>query len=376
VLIALALAVVAGVALGRIVGPRGGTTPAATRDVDVGAARLVVPGDWRTARLRSAGIPGLDPATTAVLSPYSGAPARAIVMMAPIDDPSLLPHALRAAAAGVVPQHGTTRLAGRPAWLYSDLLSAPGDRTMDITVMPTSAGVLAVACVAPITWSSAGGDCASMVQAVGVRGAGTLAPSADLALRVRLQRALTTLDAVRVRARAGLGRAATPAAQASWARELASANGAAAASLRPVAGAAGKPLLRRLSDTAHAYSRLALAATAGARNAFSSARHAVDRAEARLSQSVASLTAPRPVPASPKRAARAPAATGSSGSAGSSGASGSARSGGSTRWPEIVLLVLLLAAVLGGIGIRTLQGRRSSSWWEVRTADSRRRTPR
>jgi hypothetical protein len=360
----IALAVLAGAWIGHLAGSGGRAAPAATRLVDVGGARLVVPADWQTAPLRSAGIGGLDPATTAVFVTYEGAPARAIVTLAPIDDASLLPPALRTATAEPAPRAQTTRLAGHPAWLYSDLRTASGDRTMDVTVLPTTAGALAVACVSPTAWSASGSECAAPVEAVGLRAAGTLVPSRDLALRLRLPAVLETLDAVRVHARDELGRAATPAAQARWAGKLTRGYGAAADSLRPVAGTAGAALVRRLRDAARAYSRLALAATIGSPYAFSAARDAIHRAEARLTASVATLNPPRPVRAPPSRPARVPVATGSP---------------GPTTWPEVVALAVVIAALLACLAIRIAQGRASRSWWEggtLRTAGSRRRTPR
>jgi hypothetical protein len=344
----VALAALAGAWIGTLVGSRGGTARAATRHVDVGAARLVVPGDWRAAPVRSAGIAGLDPASTAVLEPYSGAPSRTIVTVAPIDDASLLPRPLRAAAAVPLPPARPTRLAGLRAWLYAGLRMASGDRTMNVTVLPTTAGAIAVACVSPIAWSPAGGQCASSVEAVGLRAAGTLTPSPDLALRLRLSPVVATLDAVRVRARAGLRHAATPATQARWARALARADRAAAVSLRPVAGAA---LLQALAGTARAYERLAAAATAGSAGAFSGARREIDRAEAGLAASLAGPTTTRPKPAASSRPVRPAPAAGSS--------------AGPTRWPVVVALALLLVALLAGVGIRTLQGRASRSWWGV-----------
>jgi hypothetical protein len=366
-LAAIALAVLAGAWIGQQAGSGGRAAPAATRDVDIGPARLLVPADWRRAPLRGAGIAGLDPAGTAVFTPYSGAPSQAIVTLAPIDDPSLLPGALRAVTAGAASPAQTTRLAGRPAWLYSDLRTASGDRTMDVTVLPTTAGVIAVACVSPTAWSAAGGECAAPVQGVGLRGAGTLVPSRDLALRLRLPRVLDALDAVRVRAREELRRAATPPAQARWARKLARADRAAAASLRTVAGTAGADLLRSLSGAARAYSQLALAAMIGSPDAFSAARSAIDRAEAGLTASVASRTAPRPVRAPPHR----PARTRSRAAAGSAAVP--------TNWPEIAALAVVIVVLLACLGIWTVQRRASRSWWEggtLRTAGSRRRTPR
>jgi hypothetical protein len=281
-----AAAVLAGLAVARALAPE---RPAATtRIVHAGAARLVVPSAWRTVGVHDAAVSGLAPQATAAFAPSPGMPWRVAVTVTPPDDPSLLPSAVLKALRGPVPQPTRTHLAGRRAWLYSGLVTGPRDWLTDVTVLPTTAGVLAVLCESPATaWSA--GACAGSAEAMSLRGGPTLVPSADLALQMRLRPVVSKLDEARVRGRAALRRARTPAAQARWARLLAHEHRFAAASLRPVAPPSRASLLEELASTARAYSDLARAIQAGSAHSFSAARRRVDRAELGLARRVDSL---------------------------------------------------------------------------------------
>jgi hypothetical protein len=263
---------------------------AASRIVQAGAARLVVPSAWRTVGVHDAGVSGLAPQATAVFAPSPGMPWRVAVTVTPPDDPSLLPSAVRNALRGPVPQPTPTQLGGRRAWLYSGLVMRARDWLTDVTVLPTTAGVLAVLCGSPATAWSAGG-CAGSAEAISLRAGPTFVPSADLALQMRLESVLSKLDEARVLGRAALRRARTPAAQARWVRLLAREHRLAAAALRPVARPSRASLLEPLEGTARAYSDVARAIRIGSAQGFSEARRRVDRAELRLAREVESLAA-------------------------------------------------------------------------------------
>ena len=281
--VAVAL-LLAGVWAGGAVRPAGPPPPSPTRTVAAGRATLRVPGDWRPEAVRDARIADLASARTAVLRPSSGQPARVVLTTQPVDHASLLPHALRSALAGPIPSPRRTSLLGRPAWLYAGLPTTDA-QLMDVTLLPTTVGMLAIACVSPARVGQSAKDCAASVTWLSLPGARTLAPTPDLAFRLRLPAVLATLDRARVRDRAALRRALTRAAQARWARSLARAHREAAASLRLLAGPATGALLAALSDAASAYSGLARAAGALA------ARQDVERAEARLTSALARLSA-------------------------------------------------------------------------------------
>jgi len=205
-----------------------------------------------------------------------------IVMVAPPADRSLVPPAMRKLVRDLGRGPRGARLAGHPAWQYSALRARKSARAFDVTVLPSTAGVLGIAC-ASTGWSyDASTDCASSILSVSMGGARILAPAGDLALRLRLPRVLATLDQARVRRRTALRRAATAARQARLARDLARDHVAAVDSLRPVAGRAGASLVDRLSDAADAYLALARAANLGSASRFDAARGDVRSAEARL----------------------------------------------------------------------------------------------
>ena len=284
-IIAVALvAVGAAIAVGRLMGTAAAPVPAveaAQRSVRAGAAELSVPRRWAPATLRSAAIPGLAPALTATLASSPGLGARVVVTLAPGADPSLVPAALRASLAGRLPAPRATNIAGRPAWLYAGL-ALPDRRQMDVSVVPTSAGVLAVACVAPsFAWSAAFG-CADEVRALRLPGASFFAPARNLSFRLHLPAVAAALDRARVAGRQALRAARTRPGQARAARRLARAHTGAAAAVRPLAGPDGAALVSALAASASAYSRLATAAERGWPVRYRLARRAVMRADARV----------------------------------------------------------------------------------------------
>ncbi|WP_028057732.1 hypothetical protein [Candidatus Solirubrobacter pratensis] len=290
--VALAITVAAGVLAGRAAVSRERAAPAGDRVVRAGVATLVVPREWRSVAPDGTGLAGVPAARTAAMAPWPALPDRVIVTVAPAGDASLIPRALRRLVRDVRQGPRPTRLAGYRAWRYAGLL-APDRDVLDVTVLPTGAGVLAVACTSPPWEAGAMADCASSIRSVSLRGTAALLPARDLALRLRLPRVLAALDRARVRDRAALARAATGADQARLARRLASAHLAAAESLRPVAGRAGEPLLGELSDVAGAYSALASAASAGSALDFETARETVASAEAGLAGGIARVAPPR-----------------------------------------------------------------------------------
>jgi hypothetical protein len=279
----------------------------------------VVPAEWQPVVPATSGIAGLDPGRSAVLAPSAGLSSRAVLTIGPVDDPSLIPRALRAQLQAPPPRPRNTALGGRPAWRYSGLATRVRQlETMDVTVLPTTSGVVAVACGAPPhTWPAASG-CESAVQSVSVPGAATLVPSPSVALAARLPAVVARLDRERVDGRAALSRAETRTAQALAARRLAHRHLAAADALRPAHGAAWRSLVAGLVGAGHAYAALARAASDGSVTRFDAARRLARRTEARLagaidgalansarrtvpSESASSVVAPRRTDASQTR---------------------------------------------------------------------------
>ncbi len=241
----------------------------ATRSVRVGAATVTVAGAWRV----------IDGSTLA------NGPQRMRVVLGPAEDPSLVPAALREGTRGDKAQ--SARLGGYRAWSYGA-----------VTVLPSTLGVLGVACDPR--------PCASAVRSVSVAGAAILAPEPDLALRLRAPTTLAMLDAVRVSARAALARAPATAP----AKSIAATHRAALDALRPVAGPA---LIAALSRAEHAYDRLAQASSAtgfnAARTDVIAADGALDTVVAALARAGAPVVQRPPAPATPPSRGEASALT-------------------------------------------------------------------
>ncbi len=274
-------------ALGLAAAP--GTARAATQPVRVGPVTVTVPAGWRLAGPRDA----------STLTFAIGRDNRATLTLTPPAARSLLPAALPAGG-----PRRAARLAGRPAWRYGR-----------VTVLPTSAGVLALAC----------DTCAAGVT--GLSGAAALAPSPDVAFQLRLPAILGRLDRERVTSRAALQRARTHPAQAAGARTLASAHQRAADALRPLAGPAQRPLVSALLELAAAYDRLARADSAPG---YAAARRTVAAAERRAAPLLARAARGYPL----RVASGPPPAPGHDG-------------------PSVLLLALALAAlVAGGVVLR------------------------
>lgn len=298
-----ALAALAGARVARIATPAEPEHPPG-RVVSVGPARLVVPADWQPASLTSGGIAGLDAARAVALNPAPGLSTRMVATFAPGADPSLIPADLQSALSGPRPAPERTRLGRWPAWLYRDLPVSQSGRRADVTVLATTAGVLAVACTTD-AGSMADPRCTSGVESVTVPGAATLVPSRSLALELRLPTVLDRLNGARSTDRARLRDARTGASQALAARRLGADHRAAAHTLRTVGGPAAAPLTRALSNVAAAYDTLSRAAQEASQAEFASAVTDIERAEAVLASGVADVARPRMAPIAHARSAAA-----------------------------------------------------------------------
>ena len=186
------LAVLAGVWLGRVAAPAQ-PQPPSPRMVSVGPARVLVPGDWDAASLRRTGVAGLDGERAVAFETTPGLSEWAVMLFARTAEPSLIPAALRAEIPGPVPAPARTRLAGSPAWIYRGLATGRSRLRADVTVLPTTAGVLALVCTSRLGLSGES-LCAGAVEAITVPGASPLVPSRSLALQRALPAVLDDLN--------------------------------------------------------------------------------------------------------------------------------------------------------------------------------------
>jgi hypothetical protein len=292
VVAAAALAIAAGSWAGsRLANPEEpAAPPPPPRAVEVGPAKLVVPAGWRPIPLERSGVAGLDPERAVAFAPARRTSTPIVAEFGPVTDASLLPPVLGAALLRPTSPPDATRLGGHPAWLYR----AVGSERLDLTVLTTTAGVLAIGC-------PAGHECTKHIDAAGVPGATTLVPSASLALGLRLPVVVERLDRNRRAHRAALARANALWRQGRLARRLSADHAAAADALRPSAGTAGQRLLASLTSTATAYSTLARAASNHWRSRFIAARQRIQRSETALTAALAVAPQPRAAPALPPK---------------------------------------------------------------------------
>ena len=263
--------------------------PEPPRAIVAGPVALSVPGAWTPERVALAEVPGL-PAHAAAFAPTRGLRAHALVMLSAIDDPSLVAAPLRALATEPLGGPRKTTLAGLPAWTYRDV-PVGGDRLLQVTVAPTTGGVLTVACLArTLSWLAAAG-CASDVRDATLTGATALRPAPALAYRTKLPGAIERFGDRRALLRSKLRGASSRRGQARFAARLGRANARTAARLAPWTPAKGAPRAvdRALRATSRAYGQLSAAASNDWPRRYRLARRAVRRGDAALSRALARL---------------------------------------------------------------------------------------
>jgi hypothetical protein len=230
----------------------------------VGGMRLELEADWVAADAAPV-VAGAQ-----AFAPAPGLSARALLVHGEAVDATLVPAALRAQLPETLPAPRRATLGGLAAWSYGPMRDKR--RVIEVTVAPTTGGMLAVACSAPAAGWSAALDCADGVHAVSSADAKTLAPAPDLAFRLNAGPVLETLDEKRV-----AGRAKVAWRRPSAARGLAAAHREAATALAAFGGA---EVVAALRDAARSYD--ALASAGRDRDRFLAARAVVARDDAAL----------------------------------------------------------------------------------------------
>jgi hypothetical protein len=221
-------------------------------------------------------------------APIPGLSARALLVTGAAADASLVPAALRGELPERLPAPRRATLGGLPAWSYGPFRAKR--RVLEVTVVPTTSGVLALACSAPpASWSAALG-CTEGVHAITSAKAKALEPAADLGFRLAAGPALRAFDERRVIVRRRLATAAGPGARAAAASTLAETHRAVADELAPLAApGATAGVVAALRDAAGAYDAFATAARRDDRQPFIAARAAVTRGDAALASALRRL---------------------------------------------------------------------------------------
>jgi hypothetical protein len=215
-------------------------------------------------------------------SPFPGLPTVVAAAVLPAAERSLLPRELSAHAGTPLKQ----RVAGLQGWRYPDLQVAGW--SLDVIAMPTTRGVLTLACASPPHRGAAPPACFEGVRRLQVPGARPLVPADDTVLRLRLGAVMGPLERARGAGRTALRRAHGPIGQARAARALWRAHLAAARALAPIVPSSGPraALPGELRSVAAAYRRLALAAANRSPRQWARARTAVHAAERRLARAL------------------------------------------------------------------------------------------
>jgi hypothetical protein len=261
---------------------RSPNAPSSSRTMTLGFGRLKVPPNWTAITPARAGIPGLDSASTRAFRIDDGLGQHAFVTLAPPADRWLIPSSLRPA---LRPPFGAPIpgfLAGYPAWSYSNVATARPSVVMELTVVPTTAGVLAVACTSPLVAAPTG--CDLDVKQIFVSAARVLRPTADTAFRFAMSPVLTRLQGDRAALEPKLNAARDAGAQALALEAFGKAYATAARGLDRFAARRGPTatLVASLDSAARAYRAAGMAASIGAFGDYFVARAAVKAAESKV----------------------------------------------------------------------------------------------
>jgi hypothetical protein len=180
---------------------------------------------------------------------------------------------------------------GAEAYYFGGLILANGGQ-VEVYVLPTTAGVAAIACLGGRGLAPPHDDCWRNAATLQVRGGRPLRLGSEAAFRQRLPGAVTALEHARQQARAGLA-THVPAQQAAAASRLSRSFQAQAASLAPLAPASrrwSRALVRELAGAGRAYGGVAAALRDSDGAAFQQGEDAVRAREHRIKQLLNSPT--------------------------------------------------------------------------------------
>ncbi len=286
----LVAAAVAGVLVGGS-GASGPAGPAFTSSASVGPLELAFPAGWQ--RLQTPPqIPGLRFANPLVLAPPAPPSARLDAGTVAATGPTLLPAAFLALLPTPPPPGAPVRIGSLEALRYSGLSPRGLAGPLTVYVVPTTQGVLTLAC-APAAFAAA---CDRVVATAKLVGASAFPLGPSPAFAGQLKAALARLAAARRTGEAHLSAAGTAAAQAAADRELAAgyaraAREVAAAAANPLVAAAAGQIAAALTAISRAYASSASAAAANDQAAYAAAARALAAAGPAAGRAIAGLRA-------------------------------------------------------------------------------------
>jgi hypothetical protein len=289
------LAAVAGVLAGGS-GSKGKAAAAFTNSASAGPLELAFPAGWQRMAAPPQ-IPGLAFANPLVLAPPSPPGARLDAGTVAAGGPTLLPAALLALLPAPPGPGAPVRIGGLQALRYRGLTPRGLAGPLTVYVVPTTQGVLTLACApGSATATAFAAQCDQVVATAKVVGATPfpLGPSPTYAAALRT--ALAGLAAARRPAEARLAAATSAGAQASADRDLSAAytrasRQVAAASGNPLVTAAGGQVSAALAAIARAYQSSAAAAVRVDQAGYAAGGRAVAAAGAAAARALAGLAA-------------------------------------------------------------------------------------
>ncbi len=226
-------------------------------------------------------VPGLEGRSARAFAPADGGAGRMVTVLLPNESGDGLPRETAAALRTPLGKDvQRTTIGGIRGAGYTALALKGVSGIVDVYAIPTVAGVLAVACVAPLDDPLPVGTCPGDIVTVAAR---KPEPAADPLERVRakLPGIVTSLNRVRRAGRRDLREGATSKAQARAAARLADAYRGAARATAAVAPKSGtaSDVPAAFARTAVAYDALEAAATRHSKTAWRRARVEVNAAE-------------------------------------------------------------------------------------------------
>ncbi len=208
--------------------------------------------------------------------------------------PSLLPSAFAVDLTSTLPRPEAVRLGAVQAYRYSGLSVRGLNGPLTLYAVPTSGGVVTIACVGA-TASAPASQCAQIAATLKLSGATAfgLAPSASYA--ATLGRTFATLHSAVSAGEARLHSASSAAAQAAAAAQLAGAYAVAShavggLSVSPAVAGANATLSRSLAAVGRGYTALAAAARSEDGAAYARARAAILSARANVAKALAAVS--------------------------------------------------------------------------------------
>lgn len=293
-LVAFAILALAGFLLGKLA--RGEPGEPALGVLVGGPVALSFPAnEWRASQ-QAPDIPGLELTDPVVLTSVEGEGAGTLVAGtgSAARGPRLLPPAF-VALLERTPRREAVRLGSVTALRYSNLEHLRTQGRLTVYAVPTTAGVVTVACLAAgANARETLAQCEAVATTLTLRGVESLPLGANTRYATAVNTALTALDQQRTDARRRLREARTPAAQARVAEGLARAFSAAATALEqapagPVEEGVHRALVNSLRRSNGAYELLARAAREHRPLAYDRAAAAVGRAEEAIDASLDAL---------------------------------------------------------------------------------------